>query len=466
MKKSLVLALASISFFYAVSLYAAEIKLEGDFRLRGVYADNTSDANDDGNDDLAFNDGRFRLKTTATAGMASAVLVVDVTNAFNNSDQCPSDAGTPVGSGLAADVCGTGNYRLGSVNFGQSWSIFGVREAYVTLDLKMAKLALGRKQFKLGNGLVLDDTVDVVAVKHAHGPLDIVVANAKLEDSNAAGVGGTGGDTDLYILKVRSMFGENHAEAFAAYLKDRGPNLIATATAVNDNSWLYVAGFSVMGKMNRLRLGAEIDIIAGDQESNTGATVSSLAGHNVLLTGGVDLGKADVGVSLLYTSGQERGIQPDVNINGISGNFVLGNILIKDNINSDREGQCASVGGTRIGTGGASCIGGAGVTAVKLSLASAVPDPKTCHTELALIWAQTTEDPTNPLTSAAGSSSDLGIEIDLNHRHKLDDNVAIAVNLGYLLSGDAWKTLKPISASVDGPADNQIKGIITLNYMF
>ncbi len=87
-----------------------------------------------------------------------------------------------------------------------------------------------------------------------------------------------------------------------------------------------------------------------------------------------------------------------------------------------------------------------------------VPFGKTCHTEVAAIWAQTTEDPIDPVTGDAGDS-DLGIEIDLNHRHKLDDNVAVAVNLGYLLSGDAWQTLA-------GGDDNQLKGVISLNYMF
>jgi hypothetical protein len=187
---------------------------------------------------------------------------------------------------------------------------------------------------------------------------------------------------------------------------------------------------------------------------------------NVLLGAGIKAG-ADLNVWLLYTTGQEAATasdpNPDTNVNGISGNFVLGNILINDNINSDREGQCASVGGARLGSGGASCVGGFGVTGIKVSAGFPGFITKDGHTEVAVIWAQTTEDitGTDPVTGSPVSGSDLGIEIDLNHRHKLDDNTAVAINLGYLLSGDAFEV-----ANGTGNADNQLKGVVTLNYTF
>jgi hypothetical protein len=461
MKKLLVLALASVSFFYVASVYAAaDIKFEGDFRVRGIYADDL-DANEDANDQTAFADGRFRLKTTATAGITSGVVVVDFTNAFTD----PTNTGC---NGPASTGCRTGNYRFGSANFGGSYGIVGVRQAYLAVDLNMVKFAFGRKPFVLGHSLVLDDTMDAIAAKFKAGPLDVLLANGKLIESTVSGVGGTGSDSDLYIAK----FGLNHADQhmlglFVTYLKDR-PELLTGTFATTGDTSLWGLGVTADGAFGPLMVNFEVDLFNGEND-DTGATpavTTDLTGMNVLLGAGLKAG-ADLNVWLLYTTGQEAATasdpNPDTNVNGLSGNFVLGNILLNDNINSDREGQCASVGGARLGSGGASCIGGFGVTGIKVSAGFVDLGMKSSHTEVAVIWAQTTEDitGTDPVSGLPVSGSDLGIEIDLNHRHKLDDNVAVAVNLGYLLSGDAFEV-----ANGTGNADNQMKGVITLNYMF
>lgn len=451
MKKLWVMALGTAFLLQTALLYAADVKFEGDFRVRGIYADDL-DADEDTDDQQAFADGRFRLRTTATAGITSGVVTVDFTNSFND----PTNPACPAAGGGAADSCATGNYRFGSANFGNSYNIFGVREAYIRLDLNMVKLAFGRKPMRLGHSLVLDDTVDAVAAKFMAGPLNVMLANAKLLESNAGGATGrTGSDTDLYIAKLGFEHGDMHQLGFfAAYLNDRDRQFIGAAVPVPGvapgpagDATLWAFGVTADGKFGAVNVGAEFDYFQGEI---TNGTTTDLAGMNLLLGVGVKVASVDVGVAGVYTTGDEDATDDEINVNGISGNFVLGNILINDNINSDREGQCLSVGGTRLGSGGASCIGGLGVMGIKLSAGlEGVPFGKTCHTEVAAIWAQTAED------TAAGDS-DLGIEIDLNHKHKLDDNVAVAVNLGYLLSGDAFGT----------DPDNQLKGIIALNYMF
>ena len=451
MKKLLVLALASVSFLGLISpIHAADIKFEGDFRVRGIYSDNTKDANDDANDQTAFADGRFRLKTTATAGITSGVVVLDFTNATQDTTAC-SDP--PTGTG-----CRNGNYRFGAANFGGSYGIVGVRQAYLALDLNMVKLAFGRKPFVLGHSLVLDDTVDAIAAKFMAGPLDVVLANAKLVESTVSGIGGTGSDTDLYIAKAGLKHGDAHALGlFITYLKDRGEVLLGTPLTspvlVNaGETTLWGLGVTADGTVGPLMLNFEVDLFNGENDDTGTLTTTDLKGMNILAGLGLNVGMADLGVTLLYTTGDE-GKAGETNVNGISGNYVLGNILVNDSKNSDREGQCASIGGSRIGSGGRDCVGGFGVTAIKASVGLPGFMTKDCHTEAALIWAQTTEDP------APGVDSDLGIEVDLNHKHKLDDNVAVKVNLGYLMSGDAWK-------AIGSGDDNQLLGKITLNYMF
>lgn len=473
MKKLWVMALGSAVLLQAASLYAADIKFEGDFRVRGIYADNVTDANDDTSDEQAFADGRFRLRTTATAGITSGVVVLDFTSSFGDPTQ--------TGAGGAVDCtqtgCTTGNYRFGSANLGGSYNIVGVREAYLKLDLNMVKLAFGRKPFKLGHSLILDDTMDAIVGKFVVGGLEVMLADGKLLDTNstvATGGGATGSDTDLFIFKTGINHGDMHnLGIFVTYLLDRNPSFLPGAAlgggGTSDSTDLWTLGLTADGKFGAINLGAEVDFLTGSADTaGAGSTSVDLKGMNVLIGVGLKVAAADVGVTALYTTGDDSTKNDERNVNGISGDFVLGNILVNDNINSDREGQCASVGvntptgsvakGGAIGSGGANCVGGLGIMALKVSAGFEGLFGKPGHTEVAAIWAKTAEDPVGPLGTG---DSDLGIEVDLNHRHKLDDNVAVSVNLGYLLSGDAWKTLGGTNGT-----DNQLKGIVSLNYMF
>ncbi|MFY9268970.1 MAG: hypothetical protein WAO55_04385, partial [Candidatus Manganitrophaceae bacterium] len=233
---------------------------------------------------------------------------------------------------------------------------------------------------------------------------------------------------------------------------DRDALLITTGAP--DKNTLWTLGLTADGTFGPVNLGAEFNYLTGKMEKVGGGPDVDLEGMNVLLKGGAKVASADAGLTLLYTSG-DKNKSDKANINGISGNFVLANILVNDNINSDREGQCASINGSRIGTGSRGCVGGAGITAVKASFGLPGLVTENCYTEAAVIWAQTTKE------IASGAKKDLGIEVDLNHKHKIDDNLSIGVNLGYLVSGDAWK-----STNVNNNAHNQVKGVIFLNYMF
>ncbi|MFQ5579695.1 MAG: hypothetical protein ACE5FZ_03715 [Nitrospiria bacterium] len=466
MKQFLGVAMVATIFFYAASVFAADFKIEGDFRVRGVYSDNLNDANDAEDDQQSFSDGRFRLKTTISAGLTSAVVIVDFTNSFNDPDNqfCPAPkAGvpptTPVSGG--SSFCGSGNFRFGTASLGGSYNIVGVRSAYLKFDFNPLKVVFGRKQFMLGHGLILDDTVDSIAGRFNLGPATATFVDGKLFDSNngtTSGIRGrTGSDANLYILDLGMNHGEEHSIGFfAAYLNDRDNQLIVPGFGLGfpgniGDTTITAIGLTADGSIGPINGRFEIDFLDGTIEG-VGPTDIDLEGLNVLVGMGLPVGPANIDLSFLWTSGEDSA-DPERNINGISGNFVLGNILVNDDLNSDRDGQCASVAGGRLGSGGRSCIGGLGITAVKLSAGF---DPaETCHTEVALIWAQTTEDP------AVGADSDLGVEVDLNHLHKLDENLSVAVNLGYLASGDAWNTL-----GTAGVTDDQLKGVVSVNYQF
>ncbi|HZR45728.1 MAG TPA: hypothetical protein VFA47_03410, partial [Candidatus Manganitrophaceae bacterium] len=87
MKKLLVLALASVSTLALIpSLYAADVKFSGEFRVRGFYDENVNTFNKNTGDTEAFADERFRLRTNVTSGIASGVVALDITNGFPGRD--------------------------------------------------------------------------------------------------------------------------------------------------------------------------------------------------------------------------------------------------------------------------------------------------------------------------------------------------------------------------------------------
>src|SRR5574341_1336139 len=101
MKKTVLVLLAGlIVFFSALPVFAVDLKINGDFRVRGFYHENLVDAYDTGTtgalatcaalgvpncaDEAAYNSMRFLLTATAKAGLATGVVTMDFTSANNS----------------------------------------------------------------------------------------------------------------------------------------------------------------------------------------------------------------------------------------------------------------------------------------------------------------------------------------------------------------------------------------------
>ena len=98
MKKALVVFLAGlVVLFAALPAFAADLKFNGDFRIRAFYHENITDAYDTGttgapcaglptncNDAVAYSSMRFLLTTTASAGLATGVVTLDFTSQSNS----------------------------------------------------------------------------------------------------------------------------------------------------------------------------------------------------------------------------------------------------------------------------------------------------------------------------------------------------------------------------------------------
>ena len=67
MRKLLVLAIV-LAWLPVTPLFAVELKVDGDFRVRGFYNNNLTDANSSIKDENAFNSERFILNFVAKTG--------------------------------------------------------------------------------------------------------------------------------------------------------------------------------------------------------------------------------------------------------------------------------------------------------------------------------------------------------------------------------------------------------------
>src|SRR5437867_11254820 len=229
----------------AAPSWAVELNINGDFRVRGFYNNNLTGANHGVRDHNAYNTERFILNMEAKSGQGpinvQGVLTTDFTS-FN----------------------GTGNYRFGQFPFGPasgtatqcgsgtqtscSQNTFSLLQAYLTVNTPYGNFAVGRQVFKLGLGLIVADAVDAFVLEIPIGGAKVTLGNLKIFDStraaNNGGVfvgngttGGTGGDTDLYLINLNlKPAKETKVDVFASLYKDRGPSFI---TSLNPTLTVY-----------------------------------------------------------------------------------------------------------------------------------------------------------------------------------------------------------------------------------
>ncbi len=455
MKKTLLVLLAGlIVFFSALPVFAVDIKVNGDFRVRGFYIDNVTDAYDTGttgapcsagtdcNDEAAYNSMRFLLTTTATAGLATGVVTLDFTSANSTGNLRMGGGGI---TGGEADVA-----------VGPADDRFALVEAYIKADLRVATFSAGRQSFKLGHGIIFDDSADGFVLDAPVGPLKVTVADLKLRDNTDSGVvfigntpiEGTGSDTDFYAgnFSFRPT-GDIATNLFFGYFNDRGTNL---PTGANDAN-VFIVGGTADANLGPLTLGGEIDFLTG--EANI-PPETDLEGLNIQVSGGASVGPANVGLTLVYASGDDPA-DADININGIDGNYPLGFILTNSGARSlqPKDGTCLSQDGAAI-AGALGCIAGSGLFAIKGTGSISPIDRLSLQGDI--IYAKSAED-----FSTANPNDDIGVELDGTARFKLDDNLSLMGGIGYLMTGDWWKL-----ASTDPDPDNIILLVGEMSYHF
>ena len=219
MKKGLVVALALlINTITALPLFALDVQFSGDYRVRAFYFDSifatkpafasptltcfTPNFAALGNAAQTSNflDQSFRLTSRITAGMTTGVVQLD----FLNVNGGPNNLGNrEFGQNFVSSNFGGSNYS----GFGSESNTVGVRQAYIVVNLPVARLYAGRPEVTLGHGLTLKDTVDVIGVASQIPlpgmPITFQLGYGKLGEQNNFTTGDTKDlDLDFYALTL------------------------------------------------------------------------------------------------------------------------------------------------------------------------------------------------------------------------------------------------------------------------
>lgn len=438
---SIIAVAMAVTVWHAMPAFAAKIDVGGELRARGYYIQ-AEDFTEDG--DANWLDARFRLDTKVSQGMTTGVLQVDFLNGATMSK----------GDGDSTGILVLGN------DTGHSYDLVGVRQAYLAVNFPAVTVIAGRYEAKLGNGLVLNDTADLVAVVAPIGPVNLLVGYLLLGEDDAPATNATAGGA-----------GDDTAFAVNAGIKDIGgsgfdANLFLVSAALNsvsellaptgdEDTKLRVIGLTGNGKVGPASVAAEVDIFSGDVGGDA-TTAGDFKGTNLLLSGSLPSGSVGLPVGLtaaiLYASGQDTSSTSDeYNINTIDGDFRASNILVRDDFNNYEGVSSLSVGA---GAAGSYLVGGLGLQAIKVAATlQTFKFAGMSHTpEIGLVWAQTSEDD-------ADGDSDLGTEIYVNTNCVHDQNLSSNIGLAFVSAGDA------LAASPADPED-QLKVEASLTFHF
>jgi hypothetical protein len=423
----------------------------GDYRLRGFYIDNLTDRDDDAQDSAAYYSSRFLLTAAAKDENVSGVVKLIASRTDGNGNRLLG--GNPTGSPAGA----------GGIYGPEATSDVGILEAYLKADFDGWNFTGGRKVYKLGHGIILDDAVDGLWADFNFGSTVLTLATLKLIEKTEiglvgignSGTPGSGGDADLYVANyaLGNMLGGMHTDVFFAYLTDREADLFGGGGPGNadDDATLWTAGVMYGGLVGSLHLHGELDYLSG--EVTVGGTKTDLEGLNLAIGGKTDVGPVPIGVDLIYASGQDPGSTSEVNVNGLNGNYPIGIILTNTGARSldTKDGTCLSVDGGSLG-GSLGCIAGSGLMVAKLS--SGFTHER--HViDVAAIYARSVEEP------VVGGDTDIGIELDATLTMALTKRLSFLAGIGYMLPGDFFKFGVPAAAT-----DDMIVGVLQTSFTF
>jgi hypothetical protein len=431
MKKFLNLFFAAVLILVsAESLYAADLKVNGEYRVR-AFNFNDTDAFDQATSDGAdYIDQRFLLTGTVSQGVTTGIATINL------------DKGHPWG------------VQSGSSGYGQDVTS-SIHEAYLKVTLPMTNLMAGKRNIKLGHGIILNDTTDNLALSIPLPMVTIDLGYIKLKEVDSLTASGQDMDNNGYLLNVGVNPVENWNFAIF-YISD------TQKKATADNDATNVFGLTADGQAGPVSVNFEYDGIGGSKNST-----QSYKGANVLLNVSGNLSVAKVGLAYLRVTGADAN-STDISKNALSGDFVGGNgILLADQRNFgggiNLEKGAADLKDSATCAAGPPAVGclqalSHNFHALKLYAGTKPMDNLTVVLEL-FPYVRLVD------TAVAGIPDDnIGTEVNLSGAYQIDKNLKFSVLAAMFNAGDVVKDLAPLAGATDGKSVTKLGA--ELNFTF
>jgi hypothetical protein len=457
MKKLSSLYLAAVLILVSAgSLCAADLKINGEYRVRG-YSYSSVTGQDYGVGDSAdYIDQRFLLTGTVTQGMTKGVVELDLNGGPNN-------GGTAWGTSYGTNLTGS------------------LHQAYLDVTLSpMASLMAGRRMVKLGHGIILNDTADNLALTFPLQVVSLDLAYLKIKDPDSVNNPNSPlNDTDNSAYMANLNFKPADNEGFSLfYITDTQKE-----PGSQDNDTKNVFGVTFDGNVGPVAALIEYDNIGGTHSAN-GVADTNYKGQNLLIAVHGNVGVAEVGIGYLRVTGASAG-STDTSSNSISGDFVGGHgILLTDQnryyggVNLDGRVADANYGSPNPpgSPQGPNPALNNNFHALKL-FAETMPTPD-MNVGLeyfpliklvdGAILQQAIQQNFGP-TFDTNADTNIGQEINLYGTYRLDKNLSVSGVIAYFMTSDVIKDLAEANAALElttGSNKNVTKLNAALTYTF
>jgi len=435
----------------------AMVTISGHFRIRGSYADNASDFQDetdgDFDDDSAGYDQRVRLGISATVSPntlahlelescsgSDVVSLVDenedgideddITSAFN------CGGGGQDGYGWGNNQAGAGVYaNAGNAKPTDMW----IRQAYIqhqgtALTGSLSGFKAGHMLMALGTGTYYNHTQggdDAIVLWTELGDnTELNFAIIKGDENSAGGVNDN--DTNIYALTVETNAGG------AALSGDI--SLLSDDTTFGTDADLWNLGLRAGLDLSGVGVNVGCDIQSGTIENfKADNSDMDLEGFQCQIKANTKIGDIDVHAGFAYGSGDDidtaneyEGFITSLSAGGNIGTFVY------DNTIATAAQKTLSTSGTASSTyaGSSSTNGLANTWYLNVGATTNVTPEVAVNAEL--FFLQASEKVSN-LTNQ--DDEDIGVELDGKITYQIDTGLAWYVESGILFAGDFYKNI-------------------------
>ncbi|MFI5304865.1 MAG: hypothetical protein ACHQYP_08735 [Nitrospiria bacterium] len=323
LKISLYTVIATLFTLISVEpLSATEYEINGEYRIRG-YTYNSVSGIDSGQGDVAdYFDQRLLLTGKATQEMTSGYLELNILNTNNGCSNGPTCTGVSQGG----NILGTNGAYSSNISNG------GIHQAYVNVEFPLANLMAGRRIIKLGQGLILNDTSDNLAIHFPIQNISIDFAYLRLYAlDNVQNSINIPNDMDRsgYLMNIEWDPAKKwNLGIFYVYDTHIEPR------TVGDDS-IEVGGVSIDGQVREVNMAFEYDRLGGwASQSNplcmNGGAACSYKGSNLFALISSDIGIGNIGIGYIRVTGASAG-SSNVSVNSLAGDFSGGHgILLND----------------------------------------------------------------------------------------------------------------------------------------